>query len=104
MTPPSIPGSVADLTQSREDFAADLETAIVAVGFAWRAFERVTQALGDLVGEDLQRRLEVPIAMHLNRAGLSEFLERKLVGAPGALQAIVREQHDRLALRDRTPH
>lgn len=87
-----------ELAQAREQAAADLEAAIVALGVTCREYERLTTALGDRVQADLARRLEVPIVLHLARAGLSGFLERKLTGTPGSLRALVREQQARLGL------
>ena len=40
-------------------------------------------------------RLDVPIVLHLARAGLSGFLERRLTGTPGSLRAIVAAEHTR---------
>jgi hypothetical protein len=48
------------------------------------------------MGQDLTRRLEVPIILHLVQAGLAGFLERKLQGPPASLRALVEEQHARL--------
>lgn len=96
--------SVQDLARDRENAAADLERQIAALGVAHRKYQRTTQQLGDRVGADLARRLEVPIILHLVRAGLSAFLERKLTGMPGSLLALVEEQHQTIAQPDRRQH
>lgn len=80
---------------AREQAAADLEAVIVAVGAAYREYERLTAALGTRVGADLALRLEVPIILHLNAAGFGAFLDRKLQDAPASLRELVAEQHER---------
>jgi hypothetical protein len=85
--------TIQELAFEREQAAADLEDAIAALGVKHGRYQRVTQQLGDRMGADLTRRLEVPIILHLVRAGLSAFLERKLAGRPGSLLALVEEQH-----------
>ena len=84
-----------DLARAREEAADQVEAAIVSVGIAYREYERLTTVLSERTGADLARRLEGPIMLHLAQAGLSAFLERKLVGTPGSLRALVAEQHDR---------
>ena len=87
------------LARERAEAAADLETAIVSLGLAYEGYQRTTQQLADLVHADLARRLEVPIVLHLARAGLSSLLERKLhAGTPASLRTLVDEQHEQLGL------
>jgi hypothetical protein len=86
-----------DLALAREQTAADLERAIAALGEAYARYQDATQQLGDHVG-DLSERLALPIAMHLARAGLATFLERRPVGTPGSLRSIVANEHAREGL------
>ena len=86
------------LAHAREQAAEDLQLAIEAAGGAYRAYQAATQQLGDRVGADLAMRLEVPIVLHLARAGFSGFLERRLAGTPGSLRAIVATEHAREGL------
>jgi hypothetical protein len=64
-----------------------------------RRYDQLTSALSDRVHADLAWHLEVPIVLHLAKAGLSEWLERKLRGEHGALRALVEEQHERPGVR-----
>lgn len=84
-----------DLARARVQAAADLEVAIAALGIKYRAFTQTTDALEQQLGVDLARYLEVPIVLHLARAGLGGFLERRLTGTPGSLRALVERQHQR---------
>ncbi len=86
------------LAVDREEAAAQLEAAIVGLGLAYASYHRTTQQLGDRVNADLTRDLEVPITLHLAKAGLAAYLERKLQGEPGALRTMCAQVHARLAL------
>jgi hypothetical protein len=90
-----------ELARAREHAAADLDTAIAALGVAHEEYQRTTQQLGDRVGADLTRRLEVPIILHLAKAGLSVLLDRKLQGPVAPLCDLVVDEHARLTLTDR---
>ena len=93
------PATVADLAHAREEATADLDAAIRVIGVAYGDYQDTTQALSDRLGVDLFGRLDVPIIHALVRAGLTRFLERKLVahGSAMSLRALVEEQHhDRL--------
>jgi hypothetical protein len=85
-----------DPLAAREHAAASLEAAIVALGVAYRDYARRTAALDARLHADLARPLELPIALHLARAGLGAFLERKLQDTPASLRTIVESQHARL--------
>lgn len=87
--------AVADLALARAEAAADLEQAIAGLGVAFNALERATKALELGVNVELTRYLEVPIVLHLTRAGLGGFLDRKLAGAPPSLRSFVENQHRR---------
>jgi hypothetical protein len=93
--------TVPELARAREIAAADLDTAIAAVGRAYREYVRLTSAVGARVSEDLAPRVETPIILAMAHAGLSAVLERKLVahGKPASLRALVEEQHQRLGSR-----
>ena len=88
------------LALARAQAVEDLETAIAQLGAACRRYNQLTQQLGESVGADLTRRLEVPIILKMNKAGLP-FLERKLHGDAAPLRALVEEQHERLMLTTR---
>lgn len=47
------------------------------------------------VNVELALHLEVPLVLHLARAGFGEFLERKLIGTPASLRALVEQQDAR---------
>jgi len=68
--------STSELARAREDAAAELEVAIVAVGAAYQEYARLTQTLSERVGDHLAWQLEVPINLHMVSAGLARFLER----------------------------
>lgn len=88
--------SLHDLAAARTEAAADLEQAIVALGTALRTLERATEALErDAKAEDLARGLEAAIVLHLTRAGLGGFLDRKLAGVAPSLRSLVERQHRR---------
>ena len=72
------------LAVDREEAAAQLlKPAIAELGLAYGAYQRTTQQLGDRVGVDLTRDLEVPIILHLAKVGLAAYLERKTAGRAG---------------------
>lgn len=85
-----------ELAARRVDAVCHFEAAVAVLGDAYRALEATTQALEHESGQELARYLEVPIVLHLARAGLSVFLERKLAGTPASLRALVENQHRRL--------
>jgi hypothetical protein len=88
-----MPPTVSELARARERAAGHLEAAIIFLGIAYASYQRTTNELSGRAGSDLTRRLEVPLVLHLVRAGLSEFLDRKLTGAPASLRMLVEEQH-----------
>jgi hypothetical protein len=90
-----IAGSIEELALARADAAEALEGAIVALGAAYRSYQRLTGALAERTGTDLSFRMEVPIVLHLSRAGLGAFLERKLTGTPAGLRSLVEPEHAR---------
>lgn len=94
------PVTTEQLVAQRVQAAADLEAVIAALGVAYRAFSEATAALESRVGQDLTRYLEVPIVLHLARAGLGGFLERKLSGTPASLRTLVEEQHRRAQVHE----
>jgi hypothetical protein len=65
--------------------------------------DRLTTTLSERVGEDLRRKLEIPLVLHLVQAGLTPWLERKLVvhGELISLRTFCEEQHQALTLTDR---
>ena len=87
--------STAALAHAREESAAALESAIGALGAAYRQYVRDTAALSARVGEALAWQLEIPITLHLARAGLAEFLDRKvpLTGRLVSLRGLVEHHH-----------
>lgn len=85
--------SEPELARARELAAAHLEAAIGELGVAYHAYMRTTRELSDRVRDDLAPRLELPIILHLTKAGLAPFLERKLAGQVPSLQELVAEQH-----------
>ena len=87
--------STSALARDREAKAGNLEAAIVAFGVAWHEYREATHALESTVNVELTRALEIPLILHLARAGLGELLERKLVGTPASLRALVEQQHTR---------
>jgi hypothetical protein len=88
--------SVHDQAVARVQAAEDLQVAIAALGAAYRAYQRATDALQQRAGEDLARYLEVPIILHLAQAGFASFLDRKLTGTPYPLGDLVENQHRRI--------
>jgi hypothetical protein len=82
-----------ELARARAEAAERLETAIAALGSAYRAYAQATSALEFRLNLDLARYLEPPIVIHLAmRGGLTDFLERRLVGPPANLRALVEAQ------------
>ena len=98
------PASTSDLAARREESAAQLEAAIVAVGVAYRQYERATQALTERVGKDLFWQTEIAINLHLVRAGLTGFLKRpsQITGHLVSLREVVEHHHQRLPVE--APH
>jgi hypothetical protein len=95
--------SNAELAAARALAAERLEAAFDALGVAYGAYVKATNALEFRTNEDLARYLEVPITLHLVRAGLGPFLERRLTGTAAPLRALVETQHRRsraFGLRD----
>jgi hypothetical protein len=92
-----------DLAVARAQAAEQLEAAIRVLGTAYAAYTRATAALEARTQQDLGRYLENPIVLRLVQAGLSAFLERRLVGTPAALRALVEAQHRTLATRGARP-
>jgi hypothetical protein len=88
--------SVDELARTREQAAERLEHAIAALGAAFTDYANLTATLGDRLGTELARPIDTLVAMHMARAGLSSFLERKLQDQPGPLKRLVAEQHARL--------
>lgn len=91
------PAPIATLTNAREEAAAELEAAIVAVGAALCTYDRTTKTLSARLGAHLTWQLDTAIGLHLVNAGLSRFLEQKLqvTGQLGSLRAVVERQHER---------
>jgi hypothetical protein len=85
-----------DLARAREQAADRLEQAIRDLGDAFRTYSAATAELEHASGEELSRYLEAALCMHLSAAGLSSYLERKLVGTPAPLRALVDGQHRRV--------
>lgn len=85
-----------DIAMARECLAVDLEIAIADVGRSLRAYERETATLSERTGVDLAPAVEPIIVRHLAKAGLTRFLERKLVDAPASLLTVVEDQHRHL--------
>lgn len=84
----------ADLARARADCADRLEAAIAALGVAYQAYSQATRAIELRLGLELARYLEAPIVVHLaSRGALADFLERRLVGPPANLRALVEAQH-----------
>ena len=98
MSTMSSDAAVQALARAREQDAEDVEVAIALLGAAYQRLQRTTQQLDARIGADLSRRLDAPIVLHFGQAGLSAFLERKLVGTPGSLRTLVAEQHDRAGI------
>ena len=93
--------TVAELARDREDAAAALEAAIVALGVALARYRQATAQLDERGGGDLDRYLEVPLILHLTHAGLGPWLDRKLQGTPAPLRTFCAEQHRRAGLTAR---
>lgn len=91
--------SLLALAAAREDAANDLEVAVHDLGIAYRRYSALTQQLSELVGPHLGRRLEVPIYLHLAKAGLGPLLQRQLTGEPASLRSICETDHQRLVTR-----
>jgi hypothetical protein len=90
----------ADLAQAPAECAERLEAAIAKLGEAYRDYAHATRVLEAAVQQDLARYLEVPIVIHVaERGGLTNFLERRLVGTPADLRALVEAQHRRNGVR-----
>jgi hypothetical protein len=89
------PAPITDLITARLDAADALETKIAALGTAYKAYLEATAALEQRAGVDLSRYLDVPIVLHLARAGLREFLESKFAGTPPPLRVTCENQHQR---------
>jgi hypothetical protein len=66
---------VDDLESARELAEEDLEVKIAALGDALREYDRLTERLSTRLAIDLTRSLEMPINLHMTRAGLSPDLE-----------------------------
>ena len=90
MTPTA---TIRESALAREYLALALETEIAEVGRALRAYERETTTLSEHTGVDLATAIEPLIIRHLAKAGLTRFLERKLVDTPAALLEAVERQH-----------
>jgi hypothetical protein len=90
--------STAHLVEARVRAAAQLQTAIEAVGRAYRDYQQATRALEFRASVDLDRYLLSGITRHLSQAGLAEFLERKLAGAAPSLAGLVEQQHRRVGV------
>ena len=91
-------GSTAQLAEARVHAAGHLQTAIEALGGAYKDFQRATRALECRANVDLERYLLNAITLHLAQAGLDEFLERKLAGASAPLAGLVEQQHRRVGV------
>lgn len=86
-------GTIRQLAEARSTMATGLEQAIAALGAAYCAYRHATRVLEMRVNADLERHVHPAITLHLASAGLSEFLERRLVGTAAPLAEVVDRQH-----------
>ena len=82
-----------ELALARAEAAEQLDAAIAALGTAYQAYASATNVLEFRVNVELSRYIENPIILHLAKAGISPFLERRLVGTPLPLRSLVEAQH-----------
>jgi hypothetical protein len=82
-----------ELALARCDAAERLEAAVAALGVAHAGLVKATNALEMRTDLDLGRALDLAIILHLSKAGLGAYLERRLVGPAPSLRELVERQH-----------
>jgi hypothetical protein len=86
-------GTMTQLADTRVAKAIALEHAIGALGLTYAEYRQATRVLEMRANAELERGLHPAISLLLGRAGLQDFLERKLTGAAPSLAGVVDRQH-----------
>jgi hypothetical protein len=85
--------STQELALARCVAAEEFQAALDAVRLAGGRLEKATNALEMRINQELGRGLEHAVILHLSKAGLTQYLERRLVGPAPQLRELVERQH-----------